>query len=436
MSQTKIIVILVDDQNLHHFVPKEFILCLEPSTRPSIATLAMELADKVAKEALSTLTKFPRGSLPDKSREWTVFCAIVQEDSIENELTVVSAGSGTRCLGRSEMSDNGDLLHDSHAEVIAVRAFKRHLMDKILQHLKSPGSTELLEGSVEEDGLRIKDHIKFHLFTTHPPCGDATIFPSELPFDADEPPSKKTKILSDFSFTGAKLIRKQGSNDDVLAQDISAVRTKPGRGERTISMSCSDKMAKWLVCGVQGSLLHSLLHRPIYLQSITMAKNSSFNRESLERALYKRFSKNIKHFPVHSVFQLKEPEIFESSFEFPYAKDDTKAPCPKSIIYSGGNVEKKPLEISVDGRRQGVAKKNISKPSSRLKICRRELLNQFLSIRKLISPADEDVLLSLTYGQIKERLSREYSEYWSLAKEKYFKDWTVKPENLKGFKAG
>ena len=45
-----------------------------------------------------------------------------------------------------------------------------------------------------------------------------------------------------------------------------------GRGDPTISMSCSDKIAKWLILGIQGSLLSALFDKPIYLKAIVVAK--------------------------------------------------------------------------------------------------------------------------------------------------------------------
>ena len=50
------------------------------------------------------------------------------------------------------------------------------------------------------------------------------------------------------------------------------LRTKPGRGDPTLSMSCSDKIAKWLVLGLQGALLSVFLKEPIYLDAIVVAK--------------------------------------------------------------------------------------------------------------------------------------------------------------------
>ena len=78
------------------------------------------------------------------------------------------------------------------------------------------------------------------------------------------PPAAK-KIKLDVNITGAKCVA--GSIPDVFLGDADddglsrtgSIRTKPGRGDRTLSLSCSDKLLKWSMLGIQvGVILDSL----------------------------------------------------------------------------------------------------------------------------------------------------------------------------------
>lgn len=122
--------------------------------------------------------------------------------------------------------------------------------------------------------LKLQSGVNFHFYCSHTPCGDASIFLKEnlcLGKDnkqcvkrsaADDnkavgPYLKKHKTEgdSDVYRTGAKCLNEETKRDPHLPGTayhvVGAVRTKPGRGDRTLSVSCSDKLLRWNSCGIQ-----------------------------------------------------------------------------------------------------------------------------------------------------------------------------------------
>ena len=63
------------------------------------------------------------------------------------------------------------------------------------------------------------------------------------------------------------------------------------QGERLLTMSCSDKLARWNVVGVQGAILSHIID-PIYLKTLVIG--SVFHKAHLERAVHGR----IEHLKV------------------------------------------------------------------------------------------------------------------------------------------
>jgi tRNA-specific adenosine deaminase 1 len=93
---------------------------------------------------------------------------------LQNPTSVL--GTGTKCLGQNEISDQGDLVHDSHAEVIAKRAFVLYLMTEVKKCLEGQGGEGILRKVQGQDDLvELDPDVTLYFYTSFPPCGDATI---------------------------------------------------------------------------------------------------------------------------------------------------------------------------------------------------------------------------------------------------------------------
>ncbi|XP_044257043.1 tRNA-specific adenosine deaminase 1 [Tribolium madens] len=391
----------------------------------------LDFHNKIAKLCIERFESLPKTGKP-KENEWTVLSCIVLEDS--EKLEVIALSTGTKCIGHDKMSKDGDILNDSHAEVICRRAFLRFIYDSIL----SQHDTFLYDP--EKQIFTVKPNVKFHFFSTQVPCGDATIFAKQNLEDfgdlievsaatCDCVETKRIKLTNDIFRTGAKCLNTDEKQDLKLQgfdyHVTGVVRTKPGRGTPTLSVSCSDKLAKWCHLGLQGALLSLLLKKPIYLSSFTIAGSTPFNDEAMKRALFDRLGNPVLQEPYHR----NDVTLGQATLKFLYEKSDNKNPCPSSIIWYKGSTQ---CEVAIDGRRQGVTKKQL-KTVGALRICKLKLYESFVKIlnqfKIKLKNIDSTVL---TYQEAK-LCANDYYKTWIILK-KSFKVWTTKDENLLQFR--
>ncbi|KAF2850155.1 hypothetical protein T440DRAFT_115455 [Plenodomus tracheiphilus IPT5] len=193
-----------------------------------------------------------------------------------------------KCLPSNKLPlAQGNILHDWHAEIVAIRAFNRYLLDQCLQ-LSTPPHTpsDFLRRrtkdeytAAEPQPFTIKENVHIHMYCSEAPCGDASM---ELVMSAQEdatpwttaPPTitspTSTPDPSSCPFTTTNKTALRGRSN---FSHLGAVRCKPSRPDAppTASKSCTDKLALKQATSLLSSTT-SLLISPsnAYIHTLTL----------------------------------------------------------------------------------------------------------------------------------------------------------------------
>ncbi|KAL1305601.1 hypothetical protein AAFC00_007204 [Neodothiora populina] len=288
-------------------------------------TKDLEEANAIADCVISAFDALPSHRKPrDTSsalkpgrREWVPLAGIVVDsghyEQPGNRLRCVALATGMKCLPQDKLHVlQGNVLHDSHAEILALRAFNRFLLDEC-SRLAMPGNdhdnsvdgaaANILEWRnkpaeiASDDDLpqngrswqgqpfRIRDNVTLHMYCSEAPCGDASM---ELTMAAQQdatpwsrtPPPQPADSEDHPGCIGSK--SGSPSRDDQASSQLygrsyfdvlGVVRRKPSRPDAppTLSKSCSDKLALKQTTSTLSSLTSLFVHPDrAYLSTLTM----------------------------------------------------------------------------------------------------------------------------------------------------------------------
>ncbi|ORY60529.1 adenosine-deaminase domain-containing protein [Pseudomassariella vexata] len=222
--------------------------------------------DSIATLVLQQFEKLPAKRKPlvrdNGIHEWVPLSGIVAQ-GLDSKLHCIAIATGMKCLPTSKLPlAQGNVLHDWHAEVLAIRAFNRFILDeakalsqgtvKSSEFLQPRDHSELLhhqDGNGNGDAGRVwhgqpfawREGVKLHMYCSEAPCGDASM---ELTMAAqtdstpwDVPPScslHQSNVGGEGQLPGRAYF-----------SHLGLVRRKPARSDAppTLSKSCSDKLS-------------------------------------------------------------------------------------------------------------------------------------------------------------------------------------------------
>jgi tRNA-specific adenosine deaminase 1 len=317
-----------------------------------------------------------------------------------------------KCLPQNKISQTkGIVLHDWHAEILAIRSFNFFLLQEChalaiskeatSDYIRLRNPEEISESMFQPFAL--KDDVDFHMYCSEAPCGDASMELTQAAQENGEPWVVPVQECIDPSSSLTPELRGRS-----YFSELGIIRRKPSRPDAppTLSKSCSDKIALKQCTSLLSSPV-SILISPsnAYLKSLILPKS-----QHSETACGRAFSpegrmKELDGKHWEGGYRYQPIEIQTTGKEFAYSRRQALTPGEKSVpsnIAASWIHGKGGLETIIGGVKQG-RKQHDMKGASR--VCKHSIWGQTLEIAALVAvPAIQRCLSGETYRELKTSL--------------------------------
>uniref|UniRef100_H0V5I6 Double-stranded RNA-specific adenosine deaminase n=1 Tax=Cavia porcellus TaxID=10141 RepID=H0V5I6_CAVPO len=393
----------------------------QPKTLPLTGSTFHDQIAMLSHRCFNALTNSFQPSLLGRK----ILAAIIMKKDSEDMGVVVSLGTGNRCVKGDSLSLKGETVNDCHAEIISRRGFIRFLYSELMKYNSQTAKDSIFEPARGGEKLQIKKSVSFHLYISTAPCGDGALFDKSCSDRAVESTDSRHYPVFENPKQGKLRTKVENGEGTIPVESSDIVPTWDGirLGERLRTMSCSDKILRWNVLGLQGALLTHFLH-PVYLKSVTLGY--LFSQGHLTRAICCRVT--------------RDGSVFEDGLRYPFIVNHPKV--GRVSVYDSKRQSGKTKETSVnwcladgydleilDGTRGTV-------DGPRNELSRVSKKNIFLQFKKLCSFRYRRDLLKLSYGEAK-KAARDYEttkNYFKKSlKDMGYGNWISKPQEEKNF---